>query len=51
MWGWVCVFIRQGKRVRSVRVLATIKASLIDAIKMSDEMSDGGADKAALRWR
>lgn len=32
-------------------MLATIKASLIGAIKMSDEMSDGGADKTTLRWR
>lgn len=27
-----------------------IKASLIDAIKMSDAMRDGTMDKAALRW-
>ncbi len=32
-------------------VLSTIKASLIDAIKMSDEMSDGKMDKAAVRWK
>ena len=27
------------------------KASLIDAINTSDEMSDGPMDKAAMRWR
>ncbi len=32
-------------------MLAAIKSSLIDAIKMSDEMSDGRADKTTLRWR
>ena len=32
-------------------MLSTIKASLIDAIKTSDEMSDGKMDKAALRWK
>lgn len=31
-------------------MLSTIKASLIDAIKMSEEMSDGTTDKEALRW-
>lgn len=32
-------------------MLSTIKASLIDAIKTSEEMSDGTMDKEALRWR
>lgn len=32
-------------------MLSTIKASLIDAIKTSDEMSDGKMDKATLRWK
>lgn len=32
-------------------MLSTIKASLIDAIKTSDEMSDGKVDKAAMRWK
>lgn len=32
-------------------MLSTIKASLIDAIKVSDEMSDGKMDKAAMRWK
>ncbi len=32
-------------------MLATIQASLIEAIKTSDEMSDGKIDKAALRWK
>lgn len=32
-------------------MLSTIKASLIDAIKTSDGMSDGTVDKEALRWR
>lgn len=32
-------------------MLSTIKASLMDAIKTSDEMSDGTVDKEALRWR
>lgn len=32
-------------------MLTTIKASLIDAIKMSDEMSDAVMDKAATRWQ
>lgn len=32
-------------------MLSTIKASLIDAIKTSDEMSDGKMDKAAVRWK
>lgn len=32
-------------------MLATIKASLIDAINVSDEMSDGKMDKTALRWK
>mgnify|MGYP000827751264 CR=1 FL=1 len=31
-------------------MLSTIKASLIDAIKTSDEMSDGKIDKVTLRW-
>lgn len=32
-------------------MLLTIKASLIDVIRTSDEMSDGMVDKATLRWR
>ena len=32
-------------------MLSTIKASLIDAINTSDEMSDGPIDKATLRWK
>lgn len=32
-------------------MLYTIKASLIDAIKTRDEMSDKKVDKAALRWK
>lgn len=32
-------------------MLSTIKASLIDAIRTSDEMSDGTTDREALRWR
>jgi Fic family protein len=32
-------------------MLSAIKASLIDAINTSDEMSDGPMDKAAMRWR
>ncbi len=32
-------------------MLSTIKASLTDAIKTSDEMSDGKMDKAAMRWK
>ena len=31
-------------------MLSIIKASLIDAIKTSDEMSDGKMDKATMRW-
>jgi len=31
-------------------MLTTIKASLIDAINASDEMSDGQMDKATMRW-
>lgn len=31
-------------------MLSSIKASLIDAINASDEMSDGPMDKAAMRW-
>lgn len=31
-------------------MLSVIKASLIDAIKTSDEMSDGMMDKATMRW-
>lgn len=32
-------------------MLSSIKASLIEAINMSDEMSDGKIDKATLRWK
>ena len=32
-------------------MLSTIKASLIDVINTSDEMSDEKMDKAALRWK
>ena len=32
-------------------MLSTIKASLIDAINTSDEMSDGVIDKATMRWK
>lgn len=32
-------------------MFSAIKASLIDAINTSDEMSDGPMDKAAMRWR
>lgn len=32
-------------------MLSTIRASLIDAIRTSDEMSDGKIDKTTLRWR
>ncbi len=32
-------------------MLSAIKASLIDAIKTSDEMSDGKMDKATIRWK
>ena len=32
-------------------MLAAIKASLIDAISTSDELSDGPMDKAAVRWK
>lgn len=32
-------------------MLSTIKASLIDVINTSDEMSDGPMDKATLRWK
>lgn len=32
-------------------MLSTIKASLIDAINTSDEMSDGPMDKATMRWK
>ena len=32
-------------------MLSAIKASLIDALKMSDVMSDGKMDKAAMRWK
>ena len=32
-------------------MLSTIKASLIDAINTSDEVSDGAMDKATVRWR
>ena len=34
-----------------VFMLATIKASLIDVISVSDETSDGKMDKTALRWK
>lgn len=32
-------------------MLSAIKASLIDAIRTSDEMSDGPMDKATTRWK
>ena len=32
-------------------MLSAIKASLMDAIDASDEMSDGKVDKATLRWK
>lgn len=32
-------------------MLSAIKASLIDAISASDEMSDGKMDRAAMRWK
>lgn len=32
-------------------MLSATKSSLIEAINMSDEMSDGTMDKAALRWK
>ena len=32
-------------------MLSAIKASLMDAISVSDEMSDGKMDKATLRWK
>lgn len=32
-------------------MLSAIKASLMDAINTSDEMSDGAVDKATVRWR
>ena len=32
-------------------MLSAIKASLIDAIRASDEMSDGTIDKATMRWK
>ena len=32
-------------------MLSTIKASLIDAIRTSDEMNDAPMDKATMRWR
>jgi len=32
-------------------MLSAIKASLIDSINTSDEMSDGAMDKAAMRWK
>ena len=32
-------------------MISSIKASLIEAINMSDEMSDGTMDKTALRWK
>ena len=31
-------------------ILSAIKASLIETIRTSDEMSDGKTDKAAFRW-
>lgn len=32
-------------------MLSAIKASLIDAINTSDEISDGAMDKATIRWK
>lgn len=32
-------------------MLSAIKASLIDAIRTSDEMSNGAMDKATMRWK
>lgn len=32
-------------------MLSTIKASLVDAINVSDDVSDGTIDKATLRWK
>ena len=32
-------------------MLSAIKASLVDAINTSDEMSDGKMDKATIRWK
>lgn len=32
-------------------MLSAIKASLIDAINASDEVSDGATDKATMRWK
>lgn len=32
-------------------MLSAIKASLIDALNTSDEMSDGPMDKATMRWK
>lgn len=32
-------------------MLSAIKASLIDAISMKDEVSDGATDKATIRWK
>ena len=32
-------------------MLSAIKASLMDAISTSDEMSDGKMDKTTLRWK
>lgn len=32
-------------------MLSAIKASLIDAINASDEMSDGAIDKATMQWK
>lgn len=32
-------------------MLSAIKASLIDEVNTSDEMSDGPMDKAAMRWK
>lgn len=32
-------------------MLSAIKASLVDAINASDEMSDGKVDKSMIRWK
>ena len=45
--------IRKTKKQKSAFIefmLSIIKASLIDALKTSDEMSDGVIDKTTLRW-
>lgn len=46
-----CLFGKRSGRGLYEFMLATIKASLIDAIKMSDGTSDGRAEKTTLRWR